>query len=32
MKDETLENLLTDKMKIIFKYLVKIGSKKEDIV
>lgn len=30
MKDETLENLLTNEIKIIFKYLIKIGAKKED--
>lgn len=30
MKDETLESLLINEMKIIYKYLVKIGAKKED--
>lgn len=30
MTDETLENLLINEMKIIFKYLIKIGAKKED--
>lgn len=30
MKDETLESLLTNEMKIIFKYLIKIGATKED--
>ena len=30
MKDEDLENLLINEIKIIFKYLIKIGAKKED--
>lgn len=30
MKDETLESLLIREMKIISKYLIKIGAKKED--
>ncbi|WP_053955027.1 RNA polymerase sigma factor [Inediibacterium massiliense] len=30
MKDETLESLLTNEIKIIFKYLIKIGATKED--
>lgn len=30
MKDETLESLLINEMKVIFKYLIKIGAKKED--
>lgn len=30
MKDEDLENLLINEIKVIFKYLIKIGAKKED--
>lgn len=30
MKNETLESLLINEMKVIFKYLIKIGAKKED--
>lgn len=30
MKDETLESLLIDEMKIIFKYLIRIGAQRED--
>lgn len=30
MKNETLEDLLINETKIIFKYLIKIGAKKED--
>lgn len=30
MKDETLENLLLNEMKVVFKYLLKIGVRKED--
>lgn len=32
MKDEALENLLTNEIKIIFKYLIKIGAIKDSFV
>ncbi|SKC88243.1 RNA polymerase sigma factor [Maledivibacter halophilus] len=31
MKNESLENFLIDEMKIVFKYLIKIGVNKEDV-